>query len=119
MLIQECIPVGCAPAARRPYSEVCCSGGGGCLVRGGVVGSAPGGGVWSGGGVSAPGGGSALGRGCLLRGGLLPGGCLPGTPPGPDQVPPPVNRMTDACKLITLPQTSFAGGKNCVLALRE
>ena len=25
---------------------------------------------------------------------------------------PPVNKMTDACKNITLPQTSFAGGKN-------
>ena len=25
---------------------------------------------------------------------------------------PPVNRMTDRCKIITLPQTSFAGGKN-------
>ena len=24
---------------------------------------------------------------------------------------PPVNRMTDVCKNITLPQTSFAGGK--------
>ena len=24
---------------------------------------------------------------------------------------PPVNKMTDACKNITLPQTSFAGGK--------
>ena len=34
----------------------------------------------------------------------LPGGCTcPGTPP-------PVNRMTDRCKNITLPQTSFAGG---------
>ena len=29
---------------------------------------------------------------------------MPGTPP--------VNRMTDACENITLPQTSFAGGKN-------
>ena len=26
--------------------------------------------------------------------------------------PPPVNRMTDRCKNITLPQTSFAGGNN-------
>ena len=26
-------------------------------------------------------------------------------------MPPPVHRMTDACKNITLPQTSFAGGK--------
>ena len=28
--------------------------------------------------------------------------------------PSPVNRMTDWCKNITLPQTSFAGGKNVV-----
>ena len=35
-----------------------------------------------------------------------PGGCTcPGTPP-------PVNRMTNMCKNITLPQTSFAGGNN-------
>ena len=26
------------------------------------------------------------------------------------QTPPPMNRMTDRCKNITLPQTSFAGG---------
>ena len=26
--------------------------------------------------------------------------------------PPPMNRMTDRCKNITLPQTSFAGGNN-------
>ena len=29
----------------------------------------------------------------------------------PRYPPPPVNRMTDRCKNITLPQTSFAGGK--------
>ena len=28
--------------------------------------------------------------------------------------PPPVNRMTDRCKNITLPQTSFAGGNNVI-----
>ena len=42
------------------------------------------------------------------------GGVSPRTrhsPPGADP-PPPVNRITDACKNITLPQTSFAGGKN-------
>ena len=44
----------------------------------------------------------------------------PRTPPGatmhaPQEqphMPPPVNRMTNRCKNITLPQTSFAGGKN-------
>ena len=34
----------------------------------------------------------------------------PGTQPGNRH--PPVNRMTNRCKNITLPQTSFAGGKN-------
>ena len=29
-----------------------------------------------------------------------------------DTTPPPVNRMSDRCKNITLPQTSFAGGNN-------
>ena len=43
---QECIPVGCVPAARRPYAGVCFRGGGG-------LGSA-----WSGGGgLPGPGGG--------------------------------------------------------------
>ena len=46
-------------------------------------------------------------------------------PPGPDtpweqnpsqEQSPPVNRITDACKNITLPQTSFAGGKKKLLA---
>ena len=42
----------------------------------------------------------------LLYLGSLPrgGGVCPGVPP--------VNRMTDRCKNITLPQTSFAGGNN-------
>ena len=84
---QECIPVGCVPAARRPYAGVCfpggvgglwgvClvggvlvsgpGGGGWCLVRGGLLrgGSARGGGVWSGGGV-----------GVWSRGGVWSGGC--------------------------------------------
>ena len=36
-------------------------------------------------------------------------------PPGPDT--PPVNRMTNRCKKITLPQTSFAGDGISVRAL--
>ena len=79
---QECIPVGCVPAARWPYAAVCFPGGGGGLVPGGLVL----GGVWSGGGgggvVSAPGG-------CLVQGGVSapqgvwsegsgPGGSAPG-----------------------------------------
>ena len=64
-LKQECIPVGCVPAARRPFSEVCCSWGGlvpgVCVWSGGVC-------VWS--------------RGVWSRGGV----CQE-PPPGPDQVP--------------------------------
>ena len=33
-------------------------------------------------------------------------------PPGATMNTPPVNRMTNRCKNITLPQTSFAGGNN-------
>ena len=140
---QECIPVGCVPAARWPYAAVCFPGGGGVCCQGvcsgGKGGSAPGGvcsggggvclvwGVWSRGvcvsglgGVSAPGG-------CLLPGGVcvsgpggcvcvwsggvfLPGGCvsgLEGLPAGGEfSLPetPPVDRITDACKNITLAQ---------------
>ena len=50
------------------------------------------------------------GKGGLCTGGLCPGGLCPGSlcPEGD----PPVNRMTDTSKNITLPKTSFAGGKN-------
>ena len=41
------------------------------------------------------------------RGACVGGACMARTPP-----PTPVDRMTDACKNITLPQTSSAGGKN-------
>ena len=34
---QECIPVGCIPAARWPYAAVCSWGGGGCLLWGGCI----------------------------------------------------------------------------------
>ena len=45
-------------------------------------------------------GGCTWSRRCTWsRGGTVPGN-------------PPVNRMTDRCKNITLPQTSFAGGNN-------
>ena len=49
--------------------------------------------------------------------------CMPPLPPGATmhapweqpRMPPPVNRMTNRCKNITLPQTSFAGGNNDTL----
>ena len=78
---QECIPVGCVLAARRPYAGICFPGGWGGLLPGGV--SAPGG--W-----------------CLLPGGLLRGGI-----PACTEADPPVNRMTDRCKNITLATTSL------------
>ena len=67
---QECIPVGCVPAARRPYA--------------GGVGSAPGVGgrggwlgVCSGGGCLVRGGGvPGLGRGVSAARGSAPGDCL-------------------------------------------
>ena len=58
--------------------------------------------TWSQGGegVGVPGPGGVY---LVLGVYLVPGGTYPGTPP-------PVNKMTDRCKNITLPQTSFAGG---------
>ena len=55
---------------------------------------------------TCPGGVYLPGGTCPGRGVYLPGGecTCPGTPPA-------VNRMTDRCKNITLPQTSFAGCK--------
>ena len=62
---QECIPVGCVPAARSPYAGVC--------FQGGV--SGPGGCVWSQGGVSGP-GEMCLVLGVCGPGGVWSGGCL-------------------------------------------
>ena len=70
-------------------------------------------------GVPGPGGVPSLGLGVYLVAGVVPGlGGIPGpggctwswgcTCPGT----PPVKRMTDKCKNITLPQTSFAGGED-------
>ena len=63
--------------------------------------SGPGGGVWSEGGVWS--GGSGL----VPGGGLVRGGGSAG------QEPPPVNRMTNRCKNITLAKTSFRAGNYC------
>ena len=67
------------------------------------------------GGVSAPGGVCSgdvcsSGGGCLLRGVSGPGGCvcsLGGVPACTEADTPPVNRMTDRCKNITLAATSL------------
>ena len=93
---EGCLPrrVGCLPRGWGVYLVGClpsrgvCPGGvfewGGCLHGGVYVG-----------GVST--------WGCLPRGGVCLTVCTP---------PAPVNRMTDRCKNITLPQTLFVGGKN-------
>ena len=104
----------------------CAWSGGVCLVQGGGVSgpgeggvSGPGGGwcAWSGGGgVPGPGGWCVWSRRvvCLVQGGCVPGpGGLPqwlvGYHSPPDQAhhPPPVNRMTNRCKNITLATTSL------------
>ena len=72
---QECIPVGCVPAAHWPY----------------------GGGVPPSWGEGVP---PSLG-GCLLLG----GGGVCGIPACTEADPPPVNRMTNRCKNITLATT--------------
>ena len=100
-------PVGCVPAARRPYAGVCFPGGGVCLLWGGgwdgvpglggmVCVSGLGGGwcVWSGGWCAWSGGWCIWSRGGLPH-------CLVG------YHHPPVNRMTNRCKNITLATTSL------------
>ena len=87
ILKQECIPVGCVPAARRLYARVCFPGG--CLVQG--WGGVPGPGGWC-----AWSGGACLVRGvCLVWGGGVPGpggrgvSALGGSASVPCGIPPP------------------------------
>ena len=91
---QECIPVGCVPAARRPYAGVC---GGVCLVRGGLPGPRgvlhPGGSAWSPGGLPGPGGVPPSGGGMASQHALR-------------QTPSP-RGQTHTCKNITLATTSL------------
>ena len=77
---QECIPVGCVPAARRPYAGVCFRGGG-CLLQGGV---------WSG-GVCGPGGGGLV-RGCVC---VCSGGGGVGIPACIEAEDPPPREQND------------------------
>ena len=100
--LQECIPVGCVPPACCPYLPACTAPGGvpglgSVSGQGGVPGP---GGTWSGGCTWSQVGVPGLGV-YLVWGVYLPRYSLPHLP---------VNRMTDRCKNITLPQTSFAGG---------
>ena len=79
-----CLPGGCAYQGGVPTRGVYLSGG--VPARGGAC---------RGGSVPAQ-GGCVPARGGLLLGGVPAGGCLP-----------PVNRMTDRCKNITLATTSL------------
>ena len=84
--IQECIPVGCVPPARRPHPGMQCLEV--YLPRGVYL---PGGTCWG-----------CICRGLYLPGGVhLPGGCTCPPEGVPAQVLPPVNRMRDRCKNIT------------------
>ena len=96
------------------FHSMFCTGGlylvpGGCVP--GLGGTRSRGAVPGLGGVPGPGGYLVWGP---VGGGTWSG--VQGDVPGPGgwwcQVLPPVNRMTNRCKNITLPQTSFAGGKN-------
>ena len=87
---QECIPVGCVPAARWPYAAAGSRfpGGGGVCSQGG----------------SAPGGCLLLGGGLLWSRG---GGCIPACT---EADPPPWTEfLTHACENITLAQLVAAG----------
>ena len=125
---QECIPVGCIPAARRPCSGVSFPVGV-CQVRGWGAGGLPGrggrwevgggGSAWSrGGGVSARSGGVSAWSGGVSA---WSGGCLPGLGRGVSvcsggvgisqhalrqtpSPPPWTEFLTHACENITLAQ---------------
>ena len=81
--------------------DVCCQGDVPC-PGGGVPGPW---GVCSGGFTWSQGMSAARGMYLVLGGVSAPGGC---------QVLPPVNRMTNRCKNITLPQTAFAGSNKVI-----
>ena len=81
------LPVGLSSWGVSALMGVCL-GGGGCLTLGCLTH-----------GVSDP-GGSDLGGMCMTWGLSAPRGCLP-------QTCPPMNRMTDRCKNITLATTSL------------
>ena len=95
---QECLPVGCVPAAHWPYAGVCYRGG--SLVWGG--GSL----VW--GGLPGPGESAWLGASLVPRG-LASQHALRQSPPLRTESQTPVK---------TLPLPNFiAAGKNCVIKM--
>ena len=94
-VLQECIPVGCVPAAHWPYAAV--------LPGGGVLFGPGGGSAWSGGVLLGPGGGGGLPG---------PGGGSPWSRGGGSLETPPVNRITDTYKNITFATTSLRPVKN-------
>ena len=100
---QEFSPVGCIPAAHWPYARVCFLLGG--LLGGGLL-------LW---GVPGPGGCLLLGGGCLVPGGSAPGGRV--VSQQALRQTPPVNRMTDRCKNITMATTSLRPVKIYILSL--
>ena len=96
---QECIPVGCVPAARRPYAGVCFRGGVGSPSRGGWV-------LHPGGWVLHPGGGGFSNQGgSSIQGGSPSGGGM-ASQHALRQTPPPCGQ-THTCKNITLATTSL------------
>ena len=103
---QECIPVGCVPAARRPYA-----GGGGSAPgvggRGVGVVSTAGVCVWSGGWCAWSGEG-----GCLLGGCLVWMGCLPQCLVRYHHHPPPCEQNDEQVQKYYLGHNFVAAGKN-------
>ena len=87
-------------------------GGGFSLVLGGFSLVPRGGSPWSGGVLLGP-GGVLLGPGGFS---LVPGGGLPGRGGSPE-TPPPVDRITDTCKNITLATTSLRPVKMALVLL--
>ena len=103
---QECIPVGCVPAARWPYAGVCLlrGGGGVCSQGGWSKGGLVPGGICSG-GVSSQ-GGLVLG-GSGSGGGLLLEGCIPACT---EADTPPVDRHM-LVKILPWPNFVAAGNQ--------
>ena len=100
---QECIPVGCVPAARRPYAGVCFRGA--SAWSGEVSAWSRGVSAWSRGmSVSAWSGGSPWSRGGVC---LVPGGGGYGIPACTEADTLPPRGQTDTCKNIILATTSL------------